>query len=192
MQQHHHPTGHERMGSPTLQTLQDPICWCLGSAFEANGFPNSCDTVPTGDSAVYIGPPTDTAFQSINQQHRYARAARVRVVRVPAGASSSCSGMGWYDCCTSTPALPPSASTTTVYASVHRISAPAVTATTVAAVYIIANPGVTSSSLRHWQGESESVRVELRCGSRRDLKARPGLGTPSEAETDERLAWRAT
>ena len=30
-----HPTGRERMGSLTLQTLQEPICGCLGSGFEA-------------------------------------------------------------------------------------------------------------------------------------------------------------
>jgi hypothetical protein len=37
-----HPAGHERMGSPTLQTLQDPILLLPWLCSRGGGFPNPC------------------------------------------------------------------------------------------------------------------------------------------------------
>jgi hypothetical protein len=46
------PTGRERMGSHTLQTLQDPILLCIGSGF-FGGFPNPRSSVSRASRASF-------------------------------------------------------------------------------------------------------------------------------------------
>jgi hypothetical protein len=56
-----HPTGRERMGSPTLQTLQDPILLLSGACFQGGGVPNprlrplTLSTVSIVDARLELG-----------------------------------------------------------------------------------------------------------------------------------------